>query len=152
MRRMYEMPRAFEEEFVANEYIAACYDYHAELYCAIPGKSMNYVNDGTQTRKEYDTWGVWHGGPCTSNNSCDITGSTGMENATKHKITNVKIGETTKLNASVNRNIGSIPSTLTDGYYKATWENDDDSGNHYMHYGIAQISSVLQDPNRPNHS
>lgn len=151
---MYEKPMAYEERFLSDNYCtSACYDYHAELYCAIPGESMSQINDGTNTKQEYGNTGVWHGGPCTTNNSCDVSGNTGMENATGHKITNVVLGSATTVDAKdLSRNIGSMPSTLTDGYYKATWENYDDDKNHYKHYGIAKISSVIQIPGRPNHS
>ena len=153
MKRMYEMPRAFEEGFMANEYVAACYNYHAELYCAIPGDSKSYVNDGTKIRVGPQD-GHDHGGPCTTNNSCDITGNTGMENSTGHAISNVVLGEIASngLGTKVNNNIGRAPSTISAGYYKATWENYDDAHLFYHHYGIAKVTSVEQIPGRPNHS
>lgn len=152
MKRVYESPRACAEMFMPNEYVAACYDYKAELYCAIPGRSMSYVNDGKNTQQG-PLDGHDHGGPCTSNNSCNIAGSTGMENSTGHAISNIKIGQRVSgLGSRVSVNIGSLSGELTDGYYKASWTNYDDAGLDYNHYGIAQVSGVLSDPSRPNHS
>ena len=153
MRETWTIPHVEVQEFVANEYVAACYDYQAELYCAIPGDNLNYVNDGTKTGIGPRD-GLHHGGPCTTNNSCNVKGHTGMENSTGHAITNVKIGEAASsgLRTYVTSSIGSQPSELKDGYYKATWTNYDDAGLEYYHYGIAKVSSVIQVPGRPNHS
>lgn len=151
MKRVYEKPLMSAELFEANEYVAACYDYHADLYCAIPGSSKSYVNDGITAQWGED--GMKHGGPCTSNNSCDITGSTGMENSTGHAISNIKIGQPVDgLNAQVSSSIGSYSGDLDDGYYMASWINYDDAGYKYTHYGIAEVSGVIQIEGRPNHS
>lgn len=152
MKKIYESPKAYVEMFTPNEYMAACYNYTAELYCAIPGRFMNYVNDGEDIQKG-PLDGHDHGGPCTSNNSCDIAGSSGMETSTGHPISNIRIGQRVSgLESKVTANIGSLSGELTAGYYKASWTNYDDARLRYKHYGIAQVSGVLSDPSRPNHS
>ena len=59
MKKMYESPMALEEKFMANEYVAACYDYKAILYCSAPGKDKNHCGDGTTTNWGFD--GYQHG-------------------------------------------------------------------------------------------
>ena len=144
-------PETNEVQFIANDSISACYDFWANLYCAIPGSDKNHVDDGSSTAWGSD--GYQHGGPCTTNNTAYITGGTGKENSTGHTISNIQIGSSVdSLDAWVSSDIGSYTGELEAGYYKASWENYDDAGLRYKHYGIASIWDVIQIAGRPNHS
>ena len=147
---------AYEERFLSENYCtSACYDYHASLFCAIPGRSKYHIDDGNTTATELPNGVGNQHGICADGNVCDVTGNTGMETASGHELYNIKIGSATTRDARVTSDIGTAPSPLTDGYYKASWENYDGSnksGNHYHHYGIAYITSVVQVPGHPNHS
>lgn len=155
MKRMYEMPRAYEEGFMANEYVAACYDYKAILYCSAPGKDKNHCGDGTGANWGFD--GLSHGAACAQSTQFNVEGSKAYETADKtgNPITNISIGASADVSKGINsvyisQNIGQNTS-MTDGYYKASW-NSSAGGLKYDHYGLAQITGAVQDPNRPNHS
>ena len=47
MKRMYEMPMAYEEAFVANEYVSACIT--GIIQCAYPGERMGELINLTIT-------------------------------------------------------------------------------------------------------
>lgn len=68
MKRMYEKPAAYEEAFMANEYVAACY----YLACDVgPGKrgQTNYSNGPYWNGTEYG--GVSHSAAKTPNTCAD---------------------------------------------------------------------------------
>ena len=155
MKKMYESPMALEEKFMANEYVAACYDYKAILYCSAPGKDKNHCGDGTTTNWGFD--GYQHGAACAESTLFNVEGSKAYETADKtgNPITDISIGASVDVSNGINRvninqNIGSNTS-MKDGYYKASWKSSAD-GLNYKHYGLAKITGAMQDPSRPNHS
>lgn len=156
MKKEYVKPMMESETFTSNDYVAACYTLSAKLYCAIPGKSINYVNDGIIVGKWNGDNGVWHGGPCATNTAETLTGINGSFVGTEsggNGLTDCTIGESVSgLDAYVTSNIGTVANDINAGYYKASWTSKDSSGLIYKHYGIAQITSALTKPGYPNHS
>lgn len=155
MKRRYESPVALEEKFIANEYVAACYDYTAKLHCAIPGQSVNYCDDGTGNGIDYK--GLWHGSPCDVSSSFKVIGTTGYGatetgNKQGNGITEIKIGASVSniKGVYVNSNIGQN-TKMENGYYKATWVSYENTTK-YEHYGIAEVSGAQTKPGHPNHS
>lgn len=155
MKRMYESPMALEERFAVNEYVAACYDYKAILYCSAPGDDKNHCGDGNTANWGFD--GYSHGAACAQSTLFNVEGAKAYETADKtgNPITNISIGATVDVSKGINtvyisQNIGKNTS-MEDGYYKASWESSS-GGLDYKHYGLAKVTGAVQDPSRPNHS
>lgn len=149
MKKCYERPIMYVQNFVPNEYVAACYT----LVCAIPGRSATEIGDGTSTRwfinqPDWSTrpstgslrWdGSWvqadglaHGNCGNESTSYDVDHSIGYEHNNDGTVKNAVIS---------NVHIGSQSSGNT---YYATWQSD--NGTLYTHYGFAIMDS------NPNHS
>lgn len=132
---MYEKPALICEEFVPNEYVAACYDYTAQFYC-------DYGSNGS---KDPQT-GNLHGSPCAIT-KVDIQGqkATGTETGAKegNPIFDINLFNFDLSTAHVNDMIGNVE----------WWSRDPNGTGNYYHKGSGKITSeVLQDPTRPNHS
>ena len=146
MKRMYEMPMAYEEAFVANEYVSACIT--GIIQCAYPGNGR--TNGRTDKFDDYnghksgywtDSQGNLHG-LCGYDATITFNGSTGKG----YEYDNGEIQR--------NRPIYNIKNyTQTVGeHYNVTW-NSDDRDNHsgtYSHIGRLIITNI--DDNHPNHS
>lgn len=154
MKRKYVTPIIMSEEFYANEFFSACYTISANLYCAIPGNSKSYVNDGNSTQWGED--GYQHGGPCATNVAGNLNGLNGNFTGTEsggNSLWGCTIGDKVNgISAQVSSNIGTAASELEAGYYKASWTSADSSGLQYKHYGIAHVTKAETKPGYPNHS
>lgn len=149
MKKCYERPMMYVQNFVPNEYVAACYT----LVCAIPGTSATEIGDGTGTRWFTDrpsmstrpytgscgwdgNWvradGLAHGNCGNESTSYDVDHSIGYEHNNDGTVKNAVIS---------NVHIGRQSSENT---YYATWQSD--NGTLYTHYGFAIMDS------NPNHS
>ena len=147
-KKTYSRPVLEIEQFVANEYIAACIT-GVDMQCAIPGDSANYVNDGTKARSNH--------GICANKVTVNIDLGTGMEisdnpAAPAHAFNNFQLGEAARNGESTYisgyDNIGT--ANYDTGWHKARWISKDDGGNTYYHYGLVNITYI--DPRHPFHS
>lgn len=163
MKEMWEAPNIKVQTFVVGEYaLQGCYDYKAQMQCAIPGTGRNHEHyigqDNTSASSNHGICG-------NLTEEFDVFGSKGYEvnndGSTNYlrPIYDITIGE--KIEDTSNLSsiyFGQDPGTnsgeLTDGYYKATWWSEDlEKGTgKYFHWGLAIVSSVIQIFNRPNHS
>lgn len=154
MKKIYRKPSIICEEFNPDEFFSACYTINANLYCAIPGSSKKYVNDGTSVQWGND--GYQHGGPCATNVAGNLKGLNGSFTGTEaggNALWGCTIGtEVSGINAAVSTNIGTAATELDAGYYKASWTSEDAAGLKYQHYGIAHITKAETKPGFPNHS
>lgn len=164
MKEMWETPRIAVQTFVPGEYaLKACYDYKVQLQCARPGRSQNYIEDGTWGSNNND----WHGSCGNWSEEFDVYGSGGYEVRngvvnTLRPISNIEIGGFVGTNVQdwsqvyIDKNNLGSSDDLTTGYYKASWKSNDfedgDGTIDYIHWGIAWIKEILQISNRPNHS
>ncbi len=163
MKKQWTRPEVMVENFVPNEYVAACYDYNVELSCAIPGTAYNKVDDyGTKwnTINRNGADGKLHGLCANMSTTMKVSGSAGYEtvNGVAQKdrpITNIVIGQACKdwKNDTYSSNAGTN-SSMNDGYYHATWKSYDGANmtGAYSHYGVAHVTSAIQIEGRPNHS
>lgn len=146
MKRKYEQPRAYEERFTANEYVAACIT--GVIQCAYPGNGR--TNGQTDRFDDYngkesgyyrDSKGMLHGlcGYDAKISFSEDTGS-GYE----------YIGNQIQRNRPIYNIENYTPKVGT--YYNVKW-NSDDGANHsgtYSHIGRLKITDI--DSNHPNHS
>ena len=151
MKASYERPMMFVQNFVPNEYVAACYT----LVCAIPGSSATMIGDGTTPRwfiernnpnKRPSTGSIWwggnyveadgllHGNCGNESTSYDVDNEIGYEHNNDGTVKNAIISEV---------DIGSL--AYGNAYY-ATWKSDNGYQDPYVHYGYALMNS------NPNHS
>ena len=149
-------PMAVEENLLSDAAVAesSCGSYNATLYCAIPGRDKNHVNDGISPKR--DDSGLIHASECIIPGTADITAGTGMESGINpHAIYDIKIGsKVDSMNAYVDSNVGNYDGSTfsVDGIYKASWKSDA-NGNVYKHYGLAKVNSLTNfDPAHPNRS
>ena len=153
MKRAYETPMAWAEEFAPNEYVSACVE--GMIQCAIPGDSAYKVNDGTSART-FDRFvynglkNNWPGpgidfdrkdhGICGEAASITFSDSDGS-------------GSGFEMNNGVldtSRPIYNISGyNLSAGKHYVTWKSNNGS-QEYSHYGILDISYI--DDKHPNHS
>lgn len=164
MKLQWETPRIEVEAFEANEYVSSCVTANSgALYCAIPGYSFNYVQDGLTAK--YGPDGHLHGQTCATNCSIsDLANGVAMENgANGHVISNIQVGSqvnglTTQIyNSQDGFVLGTFdPSVVTDAdatyYFKATWTSYDDAKLRYDHFGIAALVGAWLDAGNPNRS
>ncbi len=138
---MYETPVMREENFEANEYVAAC----LSLYCSIPGGDSNHCFDGDQTRFGGD--GLWHG-VCQDDNGYNPARQSEGKGS---KISNVKLGNEAAEGSrswidtsSCTNLVGPADAVALKNnvYYFATWQSDDinSPGTNYTHRGLAKVS------------
>ncbi|MGN0313321.1 MAG: hypothetical protein ACI4EG_00870 [Fusicatenibacter sp.] len=138
MRKRWEEPQILVQEFIANEYIAAC--VVGNIQCALPGRSSTEQDDGTTPIYTEPKTHLQHG-LCgeTAPISFDSDTASGYE-----VINGVK---------QTNRPIYDISGyTLEPGtYLNVTWKSTDNGGkDEYSHTGRLVITNI--DENRPNHS
>lgn len=148
MKRMYEKPMAYVEEFTVNEYVSACYS----LYCMISGNGNKYTGDaffsnndkyrrwnknsGLTYTPEYEEGGtLLHGKYCADGSSLD-------------DVTNIYY-EAHNKRAAVGTASIQIGNDAGNGKKYATWISTDTNpkASKYHHYGYA-----IEDSSRPNHS
>lgn len=163
MKEMWETPRIAVQMFAADEYVSACYDYKAQLQCAIPGSwwdrnHEHYIGSDNSTASSN------HGSCGTMTEEFDVFGSVGYETRNgevnyQRPIYDITIGEKIEDTSNLSgiyfgEDPGSYSGDLTDGWYKATWWSEDleNGTGKYFHWGLAVISSVIQIFGRPNHS
>ena len=136
---MYETPVMREENFEANEYVAAC----LSLYCSIPGHDSDHCFDGGQTRFGGD--GLWHG-VCQDDNGYNPERQSEGKGS---KIFNVKLGNEAARGSGIDtssctRSVGPADAVALKNnvYYFATWQSDDinSPGKIYTHRGLAKVS------------
>lgn len=148
MKKMWDEPSIMVQEFMPNEYVAAC--VVGTIECAIPG-SDRYACDGSSPTRNFDynmSWILWSGprigkdgldhGICGNAAPISFDGSTGSGYET--------------INGEIQRNrpIYNIEGyDMEPGTYKVTW-NSDSGGPTYNHYGELNISYI--DYDHPNHS
>ena len=136
---MYETPVMREENFEANEYVAAC----LSLYCSIPGGDSDHCFDGGQTRYGEDR--LWHG-VCQDDNGYNPERQSEGKGS---KIFNVKLGNEAAGGSRIDtssctRSVGPADAVALKNnvYYFATWQSDDinSPGTIYKHRGLAKVS------------
>ena len=138
---MYETPVMREENFEANEYVAAC----LSLYCSIPGRDSDYCFDGDQTQYGRDR--LWHGVCQDDNGYNPVRQSEGKGS----KIFNVRLGSEAAGGSESRIDIRSCTSPVgpedavalkNNVYYFATWQSEDINslGTIYTHRGLAKVS------------
>lgn len=144
-------PCAIQEDFMTDNAVSSCGSYNATLYCAIPGKDKNHVNDGWFPG--IDNSGLLHASECSNPGTADITAGTGMESGfNPHTIYNIKIGtKVDSMKTYVDSNVGNYDGSkfTVGGIYKASWKSDA-NGDVYKHYGLAKVNSLTDfDPAHP---
>ena len=136
---MYETPVMREENFEANEYVAAC----LSLYCSIPGRDSDHCFDGDQTQYGRDR--LWHG-VCQDDNGYNPERQSEGKGS---KIFNVKLGNEAARGSGIDtssctRSVGPADAVALKNnvYYFATWQSDDinSPGKIYTHRGLAKVS------------
>lgn len=149
MKRIYEKPMAYAENFVANEYVAACY----YLACLVGSKGTFSKND-----KENYLWksdekgdGVWH--------SANTKGTCSDKYANRVITDNGGIFEKVQENNSASGGQGWINGGF-DGFIDKKhdgmnagdivyWHtNNADGSRQWNHYGVLEAA----DSKHPNHS
>lgn len=151
MKRMYEMPMAYEEAFVANEYVAACYG----LAC-----SVGFGNSGDKGNKwKYDEKGsVFHehdfvSGTCTDASANRVITNDGSVVKSVSEYNKDQGWLDGGFDYWYDRNNNGIVDTK-DGIY---WHTESKKNNYWgqsfvdrrwNHYGIL----APLDSSRPNHS
>lgn len=130
MKKIYESPKAYVEEFTPNEYVAACYTGH----CNISGYVFSDTNGDGVYNPKTDTY-KYKNTAC--NEPYSITGQSSSlppQNAFIFK--------------EVRRNNNGTPGWLLDDYYVGVgtptrvWNYKNDH----------TTTQMDRDPNRPNHS
>jgi len=171
--KTWETPLAQVQRFVANDHVAACYNFFAWLTCAIPGKYDYQVGDGTTAR---DNHGIcanggqveFDGGNIGYEYTKDYWGN--LTENTNRPISNVQLGSFVGTsqpsgNTSYDDTISDFSSQddiwndwVANGgqtnsdlnlYYHAVWTSTDNE-NHtgdYRHYGLARIWQVKNGAN-----
>lgn len=147
-------PSAIQEDFMTDNAVSSCGSYNATLYCAIPGKDKNHVNDGDGWAR--DNEGHWHKWQCARPGTADISAGVGHESGLGgNVIYDIKIGsQASSLNDYVDSNVGNYNGNTfaVGGIYKASWKSDGSDGV-YKHYGLAEVNSLTDfDPAHPNRS
>lgn len=146
MKKTWVDPRIEVQQFVPNEYVAACYT----LVCAIPGKSY-MAADGATPYRWFGSQGTKENPLTTGGNvnwgnlgtiSADgmLHGNCGLE-TTSYDATN-KVGYEHNLDGSLKTETNiydiTLGTDLGDRFY-ATWHSN--NGTDYTHYGYAIKSS-----------
>lgn len=146
MKRMYEMPMAYEEAFIANEYVSACIT--GIIQCAYPGNGR--TNGRTDKFDDYNGHksGYWTDSQGKLHGLCgyDAKISFSEDTGSGYEYIGNKIQR--------NRPIYNIKNYTPSGgiYYNVTWNNydgDKHSGT-YSHIGRLNITNI--DDHHPNHS
>ena len=153
MKRTYETPVAYVEEFMPNEYVSACVT--GTIQCAIPGRSAYAVNDGTSSRTNnwqlYNSWNWdWPG---------DHLSADGMPHGICGEATSITFSDSDGSGSGYEMNHGVLDTSrpiynirgynLATGTYNVYWQSNNGS-EEYNHYGTLTISNI--DNSRPNHS
>ena len=150
-KKSYVKPQLFVEEFLPNEYVAACSSTIMSISatCARPGNSQYYC-DGTEwgdsypgSVEGYDGIEYFYHGACGKSSVLDVTSAgTGTEN-NGQPITNVKFGGVVD---GMNSYVDGVLETTTSfrglqvgKYYETTWVSHDPQDRKYNHYGISTI-------------
>lgn len=150
MKRAYETPMAWAEEFAPNEYVSACIT--GTIQCAYPGNGLPAKWGGTNGKTDEfddyngqesgwykDSYGMLHG-ICGNDAKISFNGDT----ASGYEYVNGK--------PAANRPISNIrgyePKVGT--YYNVTWTSQVDNSDVYHHIGRLVITNI--DNAHPNHS
>lgn len=150
MKKTWEEPSIMVQQFMPNEYVAACVT--GTLQCAIPGDSPYACGDGTSARNY--SWRVYAGidqwggpritpdgknhGICAEPTSISFASGTGTGYEMNHGV------------LDRTRPIYNIDGyNLSTGTYKVTWKSNN-GYQVYNHYGMLTITNI--DNDRPNHS
>ena len=146
MKRKYEQPRAYEERFTANEYVAACIT--GVIQCAYPGDG--HTNGQTDKFDDYNgkESGYWTDADDKLHGLCgyDAKISFNADTGSGYEY----IGNKIQRNRPIHDISGYSP---VPGIYKhAKWKSDDLQNNSgtYSHVGRLTITNI--DNNHPNHS
>lgn len=151
MKKSWEEPSITVQEFMPNEYVAACVT--GTLQCAIPGSSAYVCGDGTSSRNNnnslYQWWNWnWSGpnygpdgndhGICAEPTSISFASGSGSGFEMNHGV------------LDTSRPIYNIDGyQLSPGTYNVRWQSTN-GYEEYNHYGTLTITNI--DNDRPNHS
>lgn len=150
MKRVYEKPMAFEEAFVSNEYVAACY----YLACLVGSKGTFSKNDKANYLWKSDEkgYGIWHSanqkGTCSDKHANRVI--------TDHGGIFEKVQENNSASGGqgwINGGFDDWIDVKNDGKMNAGdiiyWHtNNSDNKRQWNHYGVLEAA----DSNHPNHS
>lgn len=152
-RKCYERPMMFVQNFVPNEYVAACVT--GTIQCAIPGSSPYQCNDGTSA-KNFDWW-VYRG--LDQNWNGPTIQSDGLDHGICGETTSITFSDSDGSGSGFEMNHGVLDRSrpiynisgydLSTGTYSVTWKSNN-GYSEYNHYGILTIENI--DNTHPNHS
>lgn len=146
MKRMYEQPRAYEEKFTANEYVAACIT--GMIQCAYPGNGQ--TNGQTNRFDDYNgkESGYWTDAAGKLHGLCGYDAKISFNEDTGSGYE--YIGNKIQRNRPIHDISGYKPVAGT--YYDVKWKSDDleNKSGTYSHIGRLVITDI--DSHRPNHS
>lgn len=149
MKKTWVDPRIEVQQFVPNEYVAACIT--GTICCAVPGFSAYAVGDGTSWR-DFDS-DVYYGlssnwdGPTIINDDrvhgiCGAWADISFDSDTVSGYEKVDgVTDTTRPIYHINGYSETV------GEYNVTWQSNDVTGTVYNHYGTLKISSIDGNPN-----
>lgn len=131
MKKDYQKPMLISEEFILNEYVAACYNFKALFHC-------HYGENNTNN----------HGEPCATTyvdiNGIHATGHEGTIEKWGIPILNIDWNGFDLSDAKVGDKIRGIKWT--------SYDTVNNTGE-YNHQGWGEIRSAVEEiPGRPNHS
>lgn len=142
MKRKYVTPTMIGEQFVANEYVAACIT--GTIQCMYPG------NGRTNGQEIYDDYngkesGYYRDGEGMLHGICGYDGTISFNGDTARGYESIN-GVT-----QTNRVIFNISGyQQAEGTYTVTWNSQVDNSDIYTHKGRLIITNI--DNTRPNHS
>lgn len=140
MKKKWETPRMYIEEFAPNEYVSNC----LYLACAIPGDSPYKDYDGQIPTRifnyEIDSWGGIKINPDNQEHYiCGVRGATTYCTETNRGFW-WKDGE-------IDRSVIVSDFQASDSGNRVVWKTTDQNGNVYQHYGFAYAAESTL-PNR----